>query len=72
MKNLKGYTKLTPREAEVMSYVVKGYSNQQIADEMFITKHTVKAHISSAFSKLHVKNRWDAAMTILNIKTSNT
>lgn len=59
--------KLTPREAEVMSYVVKGMTNPQIADKLIITTHTVKAHVASALSKLHAKNRFDAAMLLLKL-----
>ncbi len=68
MSNFKLKNELTPREIEVMSYVVKGMSNPQIADKLFITKHTVKAHVSSALYKLNVKSRWAAAMIMLNMK----
>lgn len=58
---------LTPREAEVMSYVIQGMTNSQIADKLVITTHTVKAHVAAALAKLHVKNRFDATMKLLNI-----
>ena len=53
---------LTAREAEVMSYVLEGMTNAQIAEKMFITKHTVKAHISKILEKLCVKDRIQAAV----------
>ena len=51
---------LTEREKEVLNLVVQGQSNQQIADAMFITVATVKAHISNILSKLQVSSRAEA------------
>ncbi len=51
---------LTEREREVLSLVVQGQSNQQIADAMVISVATVKAHISSILSKLQVSSRAEA------------
>lgn len=48
---------LTPREKEIMELVFKGYSNAEIADELFISQNTVKHHIYNLFKKLNVKNR---------------
>lgn len=54
------WLELTEREMEVLRLVVQGQSNQQIADGMFITVATVKAHISSILSKLQVASRAEA------------
>ncbi len=51
---------LTEREMEVLNLVVQGNSNQQIADAMFISLATVKAHISNILSKLQVSSRSEA------------
>jgi len=51
---------LTEREREVLNLVVQGNSNQQIADVLFISLATVKAHISSILSKLQVSSRAEA------------
>jgi NarL family two-component system response regulator LiaR len=51
---------LTEREMEVLNLVVQGNSNQQIADAMFISVATVKAHISNILSKLQVSSRAEA------------
>jgi len=51
---------LTEREMEVLNLVVQGQSNQQIADAMFISLATVKAHVSSILSKLQVASRAEA------------
>lgn len=47
---------LTQREKEILTFIVKGYSNQQIADELFISVPTVKTHRSNILSKCEVKN----------------
>jgi NarL family two-component system response regulator LiaR len=51
---------LTEREMQVLNCVVQGQSNRQIADAMFISVATVKAHISSILSKLQVSSRAEA------------
>lgn len=53
---------LTSREKEVLLLIAKGYSNQDIADELFITLKTVKTHVSNILSKLEVEDRTQAAI----------
>ena len=48
---------LTPRETEVMRYIIRGYTNRQIAEAMFISTRTVEGHRASLFGKLGLKNR---------------
>ena len=48
---------LTKREKKVLRYIAEGYSNDDIADEMFISKNTVKSHIKNIYIKLDVKSR---------------
>ncbi|MBA2175664.1 response regulator transcription factor [Halobacillus locisalis] len=52
---------LSDRETEVLQLVVKGYSNDEIGKELFISQHTVKKHLGNILQKLHVKNRYQAA-----------
>jgi DNA-binding NarL/FixJ family response regulator len=52
---------LTKREIEILGLVVKEKSNREIAQTLFITENTVKAHMSSIFEKLHVKTRHEVA-----------
>ena len=54
------WLELTEREMEVLNLVVQGQNNRQIADAMFITVATVKAHVSSILSKLQVSSRAEA------------
>ncbi|ADB50947.1 LuxR C-terminal-related transcriptional regulator [Conexibacter woesei] len=53
---------LSPREQEVLRLVAGGMDNAAIAQELFISPHTVKNHISSILTKLHVANRIQAAV----------
>jgi DNA-binding NarL/FixJ family response regulator len=48
---------LTDRECEVLGLVARGLSNQEIAQALTITIHTVKAHIGNLRSKLHARDR---------------
>jgi len=48
---------LTKREIDVLKLIAEGYSNDEIAEKMFISKNTVKSHIKNIYLKLDVKNR---------------
>jgi LuxR family maltose regulon positive regulatory protein len=52
---------LSKRELEVLHLLVRGTSNQEIAQQLVIALDTVKRHISHIFSKLGVHNRAQAA-----------
>lgn len=53
---------LTNREKEVLLLTAEGKSNQEIADELFITLKTVKTHVSNILSKLEVEDRTQATI----------
>jgi DNA-binding NarL/FixJ family response regulator len=53
---------LTQRELEVLSKIVEGKSNKEIGEELFITIHTVKAHVCNIIQKLSVDDRTQAAV----------
>jgi DNA-binding NarL/FixJ family response regulator len=57
---------LTTREKQVLMLVVTGLTNSQIAAELFLAESTVKSHLSSAFNKLGVSSRSEAAAVILD------
>lgn len=50
-------TGLTPREAEIVGLVMKGCSNKEIEERLFISLETVKKHLSAIYRKLGVRNR---------------
>jgi DNA-binding CsgD family transcriptional regulator len=52
---------LTPREADVLSLVARGYTNREIADELVISVKTASVHVSHILDKLNVPNRREAA-----------
>ena len=51
---------LTPREIEVLRLLAEGLANKNIAWKLGISEHTVKFHITSIFTKLHVSSRAEA------------
>ncbi len=51
------YAQLTEREREVLLLVARGGSNQDIADELFISPHTAKTHVNRIMSKLYAHDR---------------
>jgi two-component system, NarL family, nitrate/nitrite response regulator NarL len=53
---------LTPREIEIVSAIVSGYSNRQIAEKMSISQSTIKHHLTNIFDKLGVYNRLELAL----------
>lgn len=55
-------TPLTAREFEVLKLIVLGKSNTEIAKDLFISVHTVKAHVSSLLEKLFVEDRVQVAV----------
>ncbi len=57
---------LTPRELEIVSTVVAGYSNKEIAEYCKISEDTVKHHLSNIFDKLGVSTRLELALFAVN------
>jgi len=60
--NMKEFDKLTKRERDVLGLIIAGKSNPEIAKDLNITIHTVKAHIESIYYKFDVHNRVQAAV----------
>jgi DNA-binding NarL/FixJ family response regulator len=52
---------LTPREAEVLTLVARGYTNREIADALVISVKTASVHVSHILRKLDAPNRREAA-----------
>jgi DNA-binding NarL/FixJ family response regulator len=53
---------LSQRELEVLSLLTMGKSDHQIAEQLFITDVTVRAHINHILKKLFLKNRVELAL----------
>jgi len=56
---------LTEREIEILQMVAQGRTNQQIADELFLSERTVRTHITNILAKLRLENRTQAALYAL-------
>ena len=56
-KQQSSFETLSKRELEVANFVAKGMANQEIADAMYISLRTVKAHLSSIYGKTGLRNR---------------
>jgi two-component system, NarL family, response regulator LiaR len=48
---------LTERETDILSSIVAGLSNKEIAERHFVSENTVKKHINNIYSKLGVRRR---------------
>jgi LuxR family transcriptional regulator of csgAB operon len=57
---------LSMREKQVLGMLVMGATNAEIASKLFLAESTVKSHLSSAYAKLGVRSRKDAASMILD------
>ncbi|MGH9354287.1 MAG: response regulator [Terriglobia bacterium] len=62
VKNARQNFGLTPREMEVVTAIVAGYSNKEIAHRLSLSEQTVKHHITNIFDKLGVSNRMELTL----------
>lgn len=56
---------LTERESNVLFYLAKGLTNEEIAEILHISVHTVKAHLEAIYDKLEVSSRVQATVKAL-------
>ena len=63
---------LTPREREVADLLARGYSNQQIAEALVLTRGTVANHVAHILGKLGVANRTQVAAWVLDRTSVDT
>ncbi len=57
---------ISSRQREIIEFILKGKSNKEIADALFIAPHTVKNHIYSLYQKLGVKSRMELVNFLLS------
>ncbi|MGA9092359.1 MAG: LuxR C-terminal-related transcriptional regulator [Bradyrhizobium sp.] len=55
---------LTRRERELITLIAQGMQNKNIAHDLHISEHTVRAHIGNIMRKYRLKNRTQIAMTL--------
>jgi DNA-binding NarL/FixJ family response regulator len=56
-----GWNSLTPTELEVVQLVIDGLNNPEVAARLFMSRGTVKTHLSHVYTKLGVTNRTELA-----------
>jgi DNA-binding NarL/FixJ family response regulator len=56
--------KLCEREREIVSYVIHGFANREIADRLFISERTVSTHLVNIYEKLNVHSRAELAAVV--------
>ncbi|MFC4402437.1 LuxR C-terminal-related transcriptional regulator [Gracilibacillus xinjiangensis] len=59
---------LSPREQEVLDLVIQGNNNKEIAEQLYISNHTVKNHVTKIFQKLEVPDRAHAISKVYQLK----
>jgi DNA-binding NarL/FixJ family response regulator len=57
-------SKLTSRESEILKHIAAGHDNQWIAEQLFITRDTVRWHLRSAYAKLGIHDRRQVARCV--------
>jgi DNA-binding NarL/FixJ family response regulator len=57
-----GIDQLTSRELEVLRLLARGLSNSEIAKDLFLSDHTVKAHVAHILTKLDLRDRTQAVV----------
>ena len=60
--------KLNTREYEILQLIAKGFSNQEIANQLFLAVPTIKTHTSNLYSKLEVRSRTQAIHKARSLK----
>ncbi|MFZ1983483.1 MAG: response regulator transcription factor [Desulfatitalea sp.] len=57
---------LTARQKEILELVTTGRSNQEIAQKLHVSPHTIKTHIYAIYKKLNVRSRLEASLKMTN------
>jgi len=70
LNNYLNHAGISVREKEIVILIMKGYSNQKISNQLFISLSTVKTHVSNIFQKLNVESRFEIISRI-NISQAN-
>ena len=65
------FRQMTQREREILILVQKGFSNEEIAEQIFLSIHTVKNYLSSIYDKMDVKNRFKAMRLAMEHKVDS-
>ena len=61
IKDTRAEPEISEREMEVVKLIVRGYSNKEIAQRLFVTENTMKVHVKNILNKLELRNRQQLA-----------
>lgn len=64
-RTLKGLNGLTEREAVILALIASGRSNQEVAEELYVSLNTVKSYIRTAYGKIGAKSRSQAVLWVV-------
>jgi DNA-binding CsgD family transcriptional regulator len=67
-----GWGALTPAETAVVDLVTEGRTNREIAEQLFISPHTVSAHLRHVFDKMGVRSRVELTRAAADRNTDRT
>lgn len=56
-----GWGSLTPTELDIVRLIIDGLNNPEVADRLFMSRETVKTHLSHVYAKLGIANRTELA-----------
>lgn len=62
---------LTDREYEILKLIVEGYSNPEIATKLYVSTHTIKAHIATIYDKTGIHSRVILAVRAIKLGIIN-
>ena len=54
--NIEKYSSLSPREKEVLKFIIKGHTNNQISEKMYVSHHTIRTHRNRIWNKLEINH----------------
>ena len=61
----RGTIVLSKQEEKILKLIAKGYNNDEVANILYVSTHTIKAHLKSIYIKLDVNNRTSAVYKAL-------
>jgi len=66
-----GWASLTPTELEIVRHAAAGLTNPEIGERMFISRGTVKVHLSHIYAKLGLRNRSEVTAEAIRRQGAN-
>jgi len=71
MLEIETWMHVSKREREVIELLIKGITQKEVADQLYIAPKTVAVHVRNLFDRFHVKNTTEMAVKYVKYKTAN-